>query len=95
MYTLLSIPFLFAIIPSIFLVRYFYLQDINKPEPIRLIVKVFFMGILCTIPVIILETIISIINIKFSPSRQIRCHALWIITALKQDQLVQKGVCYM
>ena len=61
MYTLLSIPFLFAIIPSIFLVRYFYLQDINKPEPIRLIVKVFFMGILCTIPVIILETIISII----------------------------------
>ena len=32
---------------------------------------------------------------KFSPSREIRCHALEIITALKQDQLVQKGVCYM
>ena len=37
----------------------------------------------------------SIIIEKFSPSGGIRCHALEIITALKQDQLVQKGVCYM
>ena len=30
----------------------------------------------------------SIIIEKFSPSGEIRCHALEIITALKQDQLV-------
>ena len=59
MYNISLIPFLFAVIPSILIVRYFYLQDINKPEPIHLIVKVFFMGILCTIPVIILEMIVS------------------------------------
>ena len=34
-----EIPFIFAIIPTIFLVRYFYLKDINKPEPIGLIIK--------------------------------------------------------
>ena len=49
------IPFVFAIIPTIFLVRYFYLKDVNKPEPIRLIIKIFIMGILCTIPIVFIE----------------------------------------
>ena len=35
------IPLVFAIIPALFLVRYFYLKDINKPEPIKLIIKIY------------------------------------------------------
>ena len=49
------VPLILAIIPTIFLVRYFYLKDINKPEPIRLIIKIFIMGILCTIPIVFIE----------------------------------------
>ena len=52
------IPLIFAIIPTIFLVRYFYLKDINKPEPIRLIIKIFIMGILCTIPIVFIEIMV-------------------------------------
>ena len=52
------IPLIFAIIPSIFLVRYFYLKDINKPEPTRLIVKIFLIGVLSIIPIIFIELII-------------------------------------
>ena len=52
------IPLIFAIIPTIFLVRYFYLKDINKPEPIRLIIKIFLMGILCTIPIVFIEIMV-------------------------------------
>ena len=52
------IPLVFAIIPTIFLVRYFYLKDINKPEPIRLIIKIFLIGILSIIPIVFIETVI-------------------------------------
>jgi protease PrsW len=49
------LPFLMALFPGLFLIRYFYLKDIRKPEPIGLIVKIFIFGILSTIPVLIME----------------------------------------
>ena len=55
------IPLVFAIIPALFLVRYFYLKDINKPEPIKLIIKIFIIGIISIIPVVFIELIISAI----------------------------------
>ena len=55
------IPLVFAIIPALFLVRYFYLKDINKPEPIKLIIKIFIIGFLSIIPVVFIELIISAI----------------------------------
>ena len=48
-----------AVIPSIYLVRYFYSKDSHKPEPVGLIIKVFFIGILSVIPVIIIEIILT------------------------------------
>ena len=60
------IPFVFAIIPSIFLVRYFYLKDINKPEPMGLIVKVFIAGFICTIPIVFIEIIVDTIVQSFN-----------------------------
>ncbi len=53
----LFISLLMAIAPSIFLVYYFYKQDKKKPEPKGLVTKIFFMGILFTIPAIILEVL--------------------------------------
>jgi RsiW-degrading membrane proteinase PrsW (M82 family) len=44
-----------AIAPSIFLVCYYYKQDLKKPEPKHLVTKIFFLGILFTVPAIILE----------------------------------------
>lgn len=44
-----------AIAPSIFLVCYYYKQDMKKPEPKHLVIKIFFWGILFTLPAIFLE----------------------------------------
>ena len=55
----LYVPLILAIIPTILLVRYFYLQDINKPEPVGLIIKIFVIGILSVIPLIFIEIMIS------------------------------------
>ena len=53
------LPLLIAIIPAIFLVRYFYLQDKNKPEPVGLIIKIFIIGILSVVPLIFIEMAVS------------------------------------
>lgn len=48
-----------AVIPALFLVRYFYKKDNLKPEPKGLIRKIFLLGILSTIPAIILELLVT------------------------------------
>ena len=60
MYT--TISFIAAIIPSIILVCYYYRLDKQKPEPKGLVIKMFFLGILCVIPAIFLE----LLAIKFN-----------------------------
>ncbi|MBN1997096.1 PrsW family intramembrane metalloprotease [candidate division KSB1 bacterium] len=50
---------LMAIAPSLFLVYYFNKQDRRKPEPTGLIIKMFLLGFVITIPVIILELVVS------------------------------------
>lgn len=51
----LFLSLLLAIAPSLFLVCYYYRQDMKKPEPKHLVTKIFFLGIVFTIPAIILE----------------------------------------
>ena len=60
------IPFICAIIPSIFLVRHFYLKDVNKPEPVGLISKVFIAGFICTIPIVFIEIFVNAIIQSFN-----------------------------
>ena len=55
----LYVPLILAIIPTILLVRYFYFQDINKPEPVGLIIKIFVIGILSVIPIILIELMVA------------------------------------
>lgn len=53
----LIISLLLAIAPSLILVCHYYKQDIKKPEPKHLVTKIFFIGILFTIPASILEVL--------------------------------------
>jgi len=53
----ISISLLMAIAPSLVLVYYFYKQDKKKPEPKGLVTRIFFLGLLFTIPAIILEVL--------------------------------------
>lgn len=64
MYLLISISL--AIIPALLLVVYFYRRDHLKPEPRELILKIFFLGILSTIPIIILELTLALFDDVFS-----------------------------
>ena len=48
-----------AVVPAVFLVRYYYRQDKGKPEPKKLILKIFFLGFVIVIPVSLLEFLIS------------------------------------
>ena len=52
-----------AVAPAIFLIIYFYRQDKAKPEPKKVVRKVFIAGIISTIPAIILELLVD--NLKF------------------------------
>lgn len=53
------ISFLSAVIPAIALLVYYYKQDKAKPEPKGLVIKIFILGILSIIPVILVELFIS------------------------------------
>jgi len=64
MYTLIS--FSLAVIPALFLVRYFYRQDNLKPEPKGLVTKIFFLGLLSTIPIVVLELTVAMFKDAFS-----------------------------
>jgi RsiW-degrading membrane proteinase PrsW (M82 family) len=55
----LLISLAMAIAPALILVAYYYRQDRRKPEPKGLILKIFIIGILSTIPAILLELAVS------------------------------------
>jgi protease PrsW len=64
MYSLFS--FSLAVIPAVLLLRYFYKQDNLKKEPKKLIVNTFLLGIIVTVPVIIIEFILMQFNNLFA-----------------------------
>ena len=64
MYLLISLSL--AIIPALLLLVYFYRRDHLKPEPKQLIVKIFLLGILSTIPIIIMELTLAVFKDFFS-----------------------------
>lgn len=53
------ISFICAITPAIYLVWYYYKQDRNRPEPKRLVIKIFLLGFISIIPVVIVEIIVE------------------------------------
>lgn len=49
-----------AALPSILLLSYFYRRDYRKPEPKKVVTKVFIFGCIMTVPAIIVEQLISL-----------------------------------
>jgi RsiW-degrading membrane proteinase PrsW (M82 family) len=54
-----AIPIILAIVPALLFVWYYYKQDKQKPEPKGLIIKTFILGVIITLPVIIVELIVN------------------------------------
>ncbi|MGE0267360.1 MAG: PrsW family intramembrane metalloprotease [Candidatus Omnitrophota bacterium] len=48
-----------AVAPALVILWYFYKQDQAKPEPKRLVLRVFFFGILSTIPLLLLDMLLT------------------------------------
>ena len=66
MYILIS--FFMAVIPSLLFVWYYYKQDKLRRQPKGLIIKVFMIGSIYTLPVYFLEYIVSLSNAYFDIS---------------------------
>lgn len=47
--------FIIGFIPGVFYLLYFYLMDKYEREPVKLIIKTYFMGMLVAVPISILE----------------------------------------
>lgn len=83
---ILIIISVFTLIPSFFWLWIYRLQDREQPEPRSLIKKLFFAGIIITIPAILLEDIF-IPSQLFAPKNWIFIIATVILTALIEELL--------
>jgi len=52
-----------AVAPAVILLLLFYKVDKFQPEPIKLLLKLYFLGMLSVIPILIMETILTSLNI--------------------------------
>ncbi|MBN1500842.1 MAG: PrsW family intramembrane metalloprotease [Spirochaetes bacterium] len=82
----ITISFIMAVTPAIFLVKYFYGKDSAKPEPASQIIKIFILGIISTIPIIIIEYVFQYLSFLFdkSPLAAVFINA-FIIAALSEE----------
>jgi len=62
------LPFIMAVAPALLLLRYYYRQDKQRPEPKGLVFKIFLLGILSTVPAILLELFLDSFRRFLSPS---------------------------
>ena len=57
------LSFIMAIAPALVLVRYYYLQDQQKPEPAGMVVKLFLLGFCLILPAMIVEYAFDRVNL--------------------------------
>ena len=62
----LGVSFLLAAAPALLLVRYYYRQDRERPEPKGLVVRIFLLGIAATFAAIPLELLMSVFQGLFA-----------------------------
>src|SRR5437764_4940874 len=44
-----------ALAPAVFLLHYFYVRDKYQPEPLKLVVKIYFLSLFSVVPAVVLE----------------------------------------
>ncbi len=78
---------LVAVLPAIFIVAYIYKKDTREHEPIRLLVKLFFLGMLSIISAVILEQLGEIIEVRLFDQDTIIYHLIdnFLVVALAEE----------
>lgn len=63
----LAVSLTLAIVPALIIVVYFYRKDRAKPEPKGIIIRIFLLGLLSTIPAIFIEMVINELGSFLNP----------------------------
>lgn len=94
----LLIAEIFAIIPTLLLVWFYYRQDKRKPEPKGLVIGVFLMGIVVTIPVIVVELLLGRVeNVFLEVPLVYHFFRAFVVAALCEEWfklLIVKNIAY-
>lgn len=89
-YSFLVLDIVYAIIPSILICLYVYHKDVVEKEPIMMLFRLFFLGVLMTVPTFFIEkTLISFSGIQ--PDGYINC----FIMSFFIISLVEEGYKYL
>ncbi len=85
---MLALSITLAIIPAAILLRYYLRQDKSRPEPRGLIIRVFLLGILSILPVLIIELILQAMHqtMGMSPLGQALIQA-FVVAALTEESM--------
>jgi RsiW-degrading membrane proteinase PrsW (M82 family) len=84
----LGISFLLAAAPALILVRYYYRQDRERPEPKGLVVRIFLLGIVATFVAIPLELLMSLFQGLFQDFPLVSAlFKAFIVAALVEEYL--------
>jgi len=86
------VSFLMAVFPAVLLVYYYYRQDKNRSKHKGLIINIFFLGVCCSLAVIILASLVRQANVVFqwSPFFTYFFDA-FIVAGLCEEYIKQKG----
>ena len=79
------INFFLALVPALLLLNYFYKRD-PRPEPRQIVMKAFILGVLSTIPAIIIELILGrIIPSGLSPLLVLALRAFIVVSLVEES----------
>lgn len=81
-----------AITPGIALGLMFYFFDRHDREPVRVLLKVFFMGVVSVIPTILIENLLSYVNIIIVRGLPRAAFTAFIVAGLTEEYMKRKVV---
>ncbi|MCK4806997.1 MAG: PrsW family intramembrane metalloprotease [Candidatus Aegiribacteria sp.] len=84
----LAISLILAIVPALIIVIYFYRKDRAKPEPKGIIIRIFLLGLLSTVPAIFIEMGVNQLGNFLNPYRALYpVFKAFIVAGLVEESL--------
>ena len=87
---LISVNVILAIIPSVLLCLYVYEKDVVEKEPVMMLLRLFFLGVLITVPTFFMERFILSIT-KINEDNYFDC----FIMAFFIVAIIEEGLKYL
>jgi len=84
-----------ALVPGLILVGYFYRRDVLKPEPKRMVLKVFLGGVMCTLPALLMEISLGSLRAFFPHPLFRAAFDAFVIAALSEELMKFLVVWFM